>query len=133
MRKRSRPIPPNVLANAKLRRTYAEEPAPTKLVLVASTAKGNLHVKGASGLVYDLSKPYLFVDEGDLQGLGDVVDAKIVRGDTSTHQRPDSVPDIGEVERPKRRSRRSSKGTGSTGDDTSDHKEARRVPARDNE
>lgn len=78
-RKRARVIPKNVLAQEQLRRKYAEEPWPQKLILVKSTlGKGNdIRVRGSTtGLFYNLSYPYLYIDSRDLDSLGDMVTEK---------------------------------------------------------
>jgi len=73
--KRRTVIPKNVLAQESLRRKYLEEPWPQKLILVKNNVdSGEVRVRGSkTGLLYSLSYPYLYIDERDLDGLGDMV------------------------------------------------------------
>jgi len=138
-RKRARVIPKNVLAQEELRRKYIEEPWPQKLILVKSTLKDNdIRVRGSiTGLFYNLSWPYLYVDERDLAGLGDMIidtkaeeevaDATIIPGDTKSIATLDSATDANGAGspgkttrkrgRPRKGSRSSPDGLSNTGED----------------
>jgi len=75
-KRRTRVIPKNVLAQEELRRKYVAEPWPQKLILVKSALKKDsaIRVRGSiTKLFYNLSDPYLYIDERDLVGLGDMV------------------------------------------------------------
>lgn len=146
MRKRARVIPKNVLAQEALRRKYAEEPWPQNLILVKSALEDNdIRVRGQeTGLFYNLSYPYLYIDSRDLAGLGDMViksgaerrasNAKTIRGSKGDISKLDSSADAGQTKptgkrkrgRPRKSSRSETDGATHTGKDG-------RVSARDNE
>jgi len=140
-RKRTKVIPKNVLAQEKLRRKYVEEPWPQKLILVKSTLDegGDIRIRGeVTKLFYNLSYPYLYIDERDLEELGDMItevkDAATVRGDKSNITRPDAVTDAGQAKSTGKRKRgRPKKSSRSKKDGSSDTGKTRRVLPRDND
>ena len=93
MRKHNR-VPPNVLAQEKQRRVYADEPEPEQLILVKSIGS-NIRVKGSSGLMYSLSYPYLYIDKGDLETLDMVeeISEASISGDQGSITKYDTTTD----------------------------------------
>lgn len=140
-RRRAKVIPKNVLAQETLRRKYVEEPWPRKLILVKSTLgkDSDIRVRGSvTRLFYSLSYPYLYVDERDLEELGDMVteakDAKAIRGDQKSVTRHDAPSDAERAKatgkRKRGRPRKSSRGLSN---DSSNNGKIRGVSARDND
>ncbi len=147
MRKRARVIPKNVLAQEVLRRKYVEEPWPQRLILVKSNLDKDSAVRARGSvtkLFYNLSYPYLYIDERDLGGLGDMVmgatvekeaaDAKAVPGDKGNISALDSITDAGRARTTgTRKRRRPKKSGGSKKDGPSDTGKDGKVSTRDNQ
>lgn len=146
-RKRTKVIPKNVLAQEKLRRKYVEEPWPQKLILVKSTLDegGDIRIRGeVTKLFYNLSYPYLYVDERDLYGLGNMVtkenaekevnDAKAVSRSKGSVSALDAIANAGQAKSTGKRKRgRPRKNSRSQTNDSSDTIEDGRVLSRDND
>jgi len=146
VRKKTKVIPKNVLAQEALRRKYIEEPWPQKLVLAKSILDkdNNIRVMGSvTGLFYNLSCPFLYIDERDLEGLGDMVtlvakeeiaNANAIRGNTGNLSAPDAITNAGKAratgEQKCGRPRKSSR---SKADDDTDTGKTRGVSAGDND
>jgi len=144
MKRRTKIIPKNVLAQEQLRRKYLEEPWPQNLILVKSTIKDNgIRTRGqVTKLFYNLSYPYLYIDSRDLEGLGDMVieakkeiaDAKTISGSERNIPASNSITDADEVKQPgKRKSGRPRKSSRSKKDGSSNTGKDGKVSAGDNE